>query len=77
VVNSGVSEDRLVWALDNFGNLYSDQGKMDEAKKMYQWALQGKEMAWRLKHTSTLNTVNNLAILYKNQGKINEAKKIY
>jgi Tfp pilus assembly protein PilF len=29
------------------------------------------------KHTSTLNTVNNLGILYADQGKLDEAEKMY
>ncbi|KAN0068529.1 hypothetical protein V8E54_013253 [Elaphomyces granulatus] len=31
--------------VNNLGNLYADQGKLDEAEKMYQRALQGKEKA--------------------------------
>ncbi|KAF2786019.1 hypothetical protein K505DRAFT_193517, partial [Melanomma pulvis-pyrius CBS 109.77] len=56
---------------------YADQGKLVEAEKMYQRALQGKEKAWGPEHTSTLDTVNNLGILYKNQGKLVEAEKMY
>ncbi|KAF2628855.1 hypothetical protein BU25DRAFT_466777 [Macroventuria anomochaeta] len=52
------------------------QGKLTEAEKMYQRALQGKEDALSPKHTSTLRTVNNLGILYKNQGKLAEAEKM-
>jgi tetratricopeptide (TPR) repeat protein len=44
---------------------------------MYQRALQGKEKAWGLEHTSTLNTVNNLGVLYKDLGRLNEAEKMY
>ena len=44
---------------------------------MYQRALNGKEKAWGLERTSTLDTVNNLGILYENQGKIAEAEKMY
>ena len=31
--------------VNNLGLLYRSQGKLDEAEKMYQWALQGKEKA--------------------------------
>src|ERR1700741_2582461 len=55
--------------VNNLGNLYANQGKMDEAERMYQRALQGYEKAWGPEHTSTLNTVNNLGILYKDQGR--------
>ncbi|KAK5105847.1 hypothetical protein LTR62_001959 [Meristemomyces frigidus] len=51
--------------------------QMQEAKEMYVRALQGKEEAWGSKHTSTLDTVNNLAIFYKNQGRIQEAEDMF
>jgi hypothetical protein len=44
---------------------------------MYTWALQGREEALGPKHTSTLETVNNLGTLYKNQGKLVEAEAMY
>ena len=59
------------------GVLLADQGKLAEAEKMYQRALEGYEKAWGPEHTSTLDTVNNLGNLYKNQGKMDEAKKMY
>ena len=46
-------------AMHMLGVLYSDQGKLDEAEKMYMRALQGYEEALGAKHTSTLQTVNN------------------
>ncbi|OXV10858.1 hypothetical protein Egran_01381, partial [Elaphomyces granulatus] len=54
--------------VNNLGALYTNQGKLDEAEKMYQRALHGYEKAWGPDHTSTLDTVNNLGILYKSQG---------
>ncbi len=50
---------------------------MDEAEKIYQRALQGKEKAWGSEHTLILDTINNLDVLYANQGKMDEAEKIY
>jgi len=50
---------------------------MVEAETMYQQALKGKEKAWGLKHTSTLNTVHNLENLYHNQSKMVEAETMY
>jgi tetratricopeptide (TPR) repeat protein len=52
-------------------------GKLDEAEKTYQRALQEKEKAWSPDHTSTLDTVNNLGVLYADQGKLDEAEKMY
>jgi tetratricopeptide (TPR) repeat protein len=57
--------------------LYADQGKLGEAEKMYQRALEGYDKALGRDHTSTLNTVNNLGNLYKNQGKLGDAEKMY
>ena len=50
---------------------------MVEAEEMYVRALRGKEKAWGVEHTSTLNTVNNLGLLYKAQGKMVEAEEMY
>ena len=50
-------------AVHLLGLLYSDQGKLAEAEKMYQRALDGKEKALGPEHTSTLDTVNNLRLL--------------
>jgi tetratricopeptide (TPR) repeat protein len=77
VLNGLVPEDGIEWAFHQLGVLYYDQGKMDEAEKMYLRALHGKEKAWGLDHTSTLNTVNNLGLLYSDQGKMDEAEKMY
>jgi tetratricopeptide (TPR) repeat protein len=57
--------------------LFSDQGQLAEAEKMYIRALQGSEEAHGPKHTSTLQTVNNLGNLYANQGKLAEAEAMY
>ena len=67
----------MEWALRRLGNLYTEQGKLDEAEKMYQRALQGSEKALGPDHTSTLDTVHNLGLLYMDQGKPNEAEKMY
>jgi tetratricopeptide (TPR) repeat protein len=59
------------------GLLYATLGRLDEAEKMYQRALQGKEKAWGPEHTSTLDTVNNLGLLYADLGRLDEAEKMY
>ncbi|KAJ5820547.1 hypothetical protein N7474_006138 [Penicillium riverlandense] len=75
---SGDSIDIAVWgAFGCLGNLYSDQGKLKEAEEMYQRALAGCEKALGPRHTSTLDTVNNLGLLYQSQGKIKEAEEMY
>jgi tetratricopeptide (TPR) repeat protein len=57
--------------------IYFGVAEVGDAEKLYQRALQGKEKAWGPKHTSTLNTVNNLGNLCKNLGRLNEAEKMY
>jgi tetratricopeptide (TPR) repeat protein len=52
------------------GNLYANQGKLDEAEKMYQRALQGYEKACGLDYTLTLVTVNNLLDIVNNLGSL-------
>jgi len=63
--------------VNNLGLLYTNQGKLGEAEKIYQRALEGYEKALRRDHTSTLSTVNNLGLLYADQGKLGEAEKMY
>ena len=58
------------WACHNLGYLCADQGKLDEAEKMYRQALQRKEKALGVKHTSTLSTVYNLGYFYYSQDKL-------
>ena len=72
--NKTKEKETILDAIRQLGLLYADQGKLAEAEKMYQRALEGYEKAWGPEHTSTLDTVNNLGILYKNQGKMAEAE---
>ena len=66
----------MLGAIHGLGMLYADQGKLGEAEKMYQRALEGKEKVLGPDHTSTLGTVNNLGSLYADQGKLGEAEKM-
>ncbi|KAF8853548.1 HET-domain-containing protein [Acephala macrosclerotiorum] len=54
ILNSLVTDDEMSWAYHELGHLYASQGRLVEAKQMYQRALQGYEKAWGLEHTSTL-----------------------
>src|SRR3984957_12460722 len=63
--------------VNNLGDLYISQGKLDEAEKMCQRALLGYEKACGPDHTSTLNVVDTFGLLYKSQGKLDEAEKMY
>lgn len=55
----------------------ADQGRHKEAEVMYERALDGREKAWGLEHTSTLDTVNNLGNLYNERGRHKEAEAMY
>ncbi|CAI7621060.1 unnamed protein product, partial [Penicillium viridicatum] len=66
----------LLGAFHGLGDLYSDQSKLKEAEEMYQRALAGKEKAFGLDHTYTLDTVYRLGSLYKDLGKTKEAGKM-
>ena len=72
-----INSSGLEWALHQLGSLYADQGRLEEAEKMYQRALVGNEKAWGPEHTSTLDTVNNLGLLYADLGRLEEAEKMY
>jgi tetratricopeptide (TPR) repeat protein len=52
----------------DLGNLYSNQGKLKEAEKMYQRALAGYPKALGPDHKFPLDTVNKLGNLYSSQG---------
>jgi tetratricopeptide (TPR) repeat protein len=76
-IDGRLDDDGKDWVLYSFGYMCSNQGRLDEAEKMYQQALAGKEKAWGPEHTSTLDMVNNLGLLYANLGQLDEAEKMY
>jgi tetratricopeptide (TPR) repeat protein len=77
IVDGRVDSSGRELHLHRFGSMFKNQGRFNEAEKMYQRALQGYEKAWGPEHTSTLNTVNNLGILYKNLGRLDKAETMY
>ena len=78
-MNGLVADSGLELALQKLGNLFSAQGKLDDAEKMYQRALQGYEKAGadRVPTQQVLVTVNNLGNLYKDQARFDAAEKMY
>jgi tetratricopeptide (TPR) repeat protein len=77
VIEGRLGDGGKDWILYNFACMCSNQGRFDEAEKMYQRALAGFEKAWGPKHTSTLTTVHNLGALYVDLGRLDEAEKMY
>ena len=61
----------------NINYLKNMTSLLKEAKKMYVRALKKYEKTWSAKHTSTLNTINNLNHFYVDQNKMIETKKMY
>ena len=57
--------ESLSESFNNLGLLYNDQGKLKEAKEMYQRALKGKEKALGPEHTSTMKIAGNLRRLHE------------
>ena len=77
VLNGTAKNKDREWALHEIGSMFSKLGRLDEAEKMYQRALQGREKTFDPDHTSIFNTINNLGNLYTNLKKFDEAKMMY
>ncbi|KUL85553.1 hypothetical protein ZTR_08029 [Talaromyces verruculosus] len=72
-------DHKQVSLVDSFhliGNLYWDQGRVQEAEMMYQRAVVGKERLLGLNDPSTLETINCLGVVYTHQDKLQEAEKM-
>ena len=54
--------------VNNLAVVLKDQGKLDEAKAMYERALAGRERTLGADHPHTVGTVNNLAGLLNQVG---------
>ncbi|VTO91321.1 unnamed protein product [Fusarium graminearum] len=67
--------------VNNLGNLYADQGRLDKAEEMYERALQGYEKALGSPnfetYLPTLNTLENLGDFYQHIKKPELAKISY
>lgn len=65
------------WALCTLGVLFADQGKLDNAERMYLHALAEYEKVLGPDHLSTLDIINNLGNLYKRQDKLDDAERMH
>lgn len=77
VANDLIPERGLHSELHSMGDLYADQGKLQEAEAMYKKALLRREHELGLEDISTLKTVHKLGVVYRNQGRRVEAKRMY
>jgi tetratricopeptide (TPR) repeat protein len=77
----GPSHTSTLHTINDLGNLYKDQGKLAEAEKMYERALQAykKVLGDRpaLRYLPALNTVENLGHLYEEQEEYIKARAMY
>jgi len=73
------SDDKIEYECHNLGLLYVKQGKLEEAEKMYQRALQGYENALGRKQLNhylpALNTMENYSILLADTGSLDRAEE--
>jgi tetratricopeptide (TPR) repeat protein len=67
----------MLEGLHLMGLLCVNQGKLVEAKQMYDCALQGQEVVFGPKHKSTLTTINDLGVLFYAQRELCKAKRMY
>ena len=63
--------------LNNLAVLYYHQGKLVEAERLFQRAIEGMDTELGSTHQSTLNTLRNLSCLYAHQGNIDKAIEIH
>ena len=64
----------------NLGNLalqYHQQGKLEEAERLYRHALAFREQFFGPEHSLVATSLNNLAILYRDQGRYDEAASLF
>jgi hypothetical protein len=60
-----------------WGLLYANQGRLEDAERMYNRALAGFEKAWGPEHTNTLKTPSTTwGLLYKDQGRLEDAERM-
>ena len=71
----------LLGAIHGFGMLYAGLGKLVEAEKMYQRALEGYEKALGPENAAlyipALNTIYNLGLLFSSQDDVDRARAMY
>ena len=73
----GVNHPDTATSLNNLAQLYSFQGKYEEAEPLYIQALQLRKQLQGVNHPDTATSLNNLAQLYSFQGKYEEAEPLY
>jgi CHAT domain-containing protein/tetratricopeptide (TPR) repeat protein len=73
----GVNHANYALTLNNLATVYREQGKYDEAERLYHRAFTIFEKASGRDHPNVAGTLNNLAIVHEAQGKYGEAEGLY
>ena len=63
--------------INNLDNLYNNQDKLDQTKKIYIRVLTGYKKILEPDHILTFRMVNNLGNLYGDQDKLKQIKKLF
>ncbi|KAF3922111.1 hypothetical protein ABW20_dc0110461 [Dactylellina cionopaga] len=71
----GKDDPSILSTINNIAEVFSYQGKYDEAMQWYKRALAGEEKTLGKDHPSTLSTVSNIGGVFCDQGKYDEAMK--
>ncbi|NER84815.1 MAG: tetratricopeptide repeat protein, partial [Leptolyngbya sp. SIO1D8] len=73
----GERHPEVATSLNNLADLYSDQGRYDEAEPLYHQALEIYREQFGEAHPTVATSLNNLALLYQAQNRFNEAEPLY
>ncbi|KAF2727499.1 hypothetical protein EJ04DRAFT_505634 [Polyplosphaeria fusca] len=66
----GRNHPKTLDKVSNLGNLYAEEGRLDDAERMYNRALRGIEDELGSNHPLTLLALEDLSNFYKDQGKL-------
>ena len=63
-------------SIDSMGLLMHDMGQLEEARPLYEEALQARRETLGDRHPSTLSSIKNMGQLLKDMGQLKEAKPL-
>jgi tetratricopeptide (TPR) repeat protein len=76
VMDLGSKHPDTPTSVNNLASVLQDQGKNEEAEKMYQQVVKGYEKTLGEDHPKTISAINNLAIMLRRRGRLDEAAAI-
>jgi tetratricopeptide (TPR) repeat protein len=69
-------DNALLASIDLCGTVLSDQGRYEEAERMYRQTLELREKVLGLEHPETLTSMGNLGLVLSDQGRYEEAERM-